>query len=296
MVAEIARGHHTVPRFYLNGFADEDHRIGVVRLPGDTRYQQSSTKVSVVNDFYNVNAAVEQDVIEQFIADEIEAPAAAVFRKVLADQVWPLDTNDRTILSTFFGLQHRRGPNQRRMLNEIANAVAREGSLDTQNTAKPDESELFKLAHIRSMLDIEKYGGYYFGRSWMLVRFNRKRLLTCDTPVILLPHPDAPADATVGIGTAWAILFPLSRITGLMMFQHLTGEPHDVVSGHFDTIAEGSTYLAEQFNAATIRNARECIFHHPDDASLVPAELPEQRYDELSTSDPPREPVQTEQG
>jgi hypothetical protein len=44
-----------------------------------------------------------------------------------------------------------------------------------------------------------------------LVRFNRKRLLTCDTPLILLPHPDAAADATVGIGTAWAILFPLSR-------------------------------------------------------------------------------------
>jgi hypothetical protein len=87
----------------------------------------------------------------------------------------------------------------------------------------------------------------------------------------------------------------VSRITGLMMFQHLTGEPHYVVSGHFDATAEGSTHLAEQFNAATIRNARECIFHHPDDASLVPAELPEPRYDELSTSDPPREPVQTEQ-
>ena len=36
----VARRHHTVPRFYLRGFAEAE-RIATVRLPGDQRFTQS---------------------------------------------------------------------------------------------------------------------------------------------------------------------------------------------------------------------------------------------------------------
>ena len=42
LMAQIARGHHTVPRFYLDRFANDGQQIGVVRLPGDIRYGRST--------------------------------------------------------------------------------------------------------------------------------------------------------------------------------------------------------------------------------------------------------------
>jgi hypothetical protein len=37
-VTEVAKLHHTVPQFYLSGFATDSKRITTVRLPGDKRY------------------------------------------------------------------------------------------------------------------------------------------------------------------------------------------------------------------------------------------------------------------
>jgi hypothetical protein len=281
-----------VPKFYLDGFADGDEKnkkIGVVRLADGTRYPQSTAKVSVINDFYNIDGAAPRDVIEKLIG-EIEAGAAPVFRKVRVDGVWPLGSNDRSILATFFGLQNLRGPKRRRAFGEIAEAIANAlGQDGLADTSVDVQANVLKHAHIASMLDVRAYAPYYFGRSWALVRFNRKHLLTCDTPVSLLPNPATP-DALVGIGTAWAILFPMSRTAGLVMYENLADHPQEVASGQTDSTPQGSTYLAELFNDATIYNARECIFHHLGDASLIPAELPEPRAVELSTDHPDPEP------
>jgi hypothetical protein len=284
-MAQIARGHHTVPRFYLDRFTNDDQQIGVARLPGDIRYRQSTSDVSVVKDFYNIDDRADPNAIENLIA-EIEGDAAAVFRKVLDDHDWPLDDNDRSILATFFGLQRVRGPHQRQLFSEIAEAIAsaldHEGDSDA-GTGETDQANEIKHAHISSMVDVMAYAPFYFGRSWALIRFSRNRLLTGDAPVSLLPNPATP-NAAVGIGNAWAILFPMSHTTGLMMFQILASEKQT------DTTAEGSTYLAGVFNDATINNARERIFYHPDDASMIPSELPAPRAIELSTDHPEPKP------
>jgi Protein of unknown function (DUF4238) len=80
-VAQVSRANHTVPQFYLRGFAKQIRDkafVGVVRRPGNVRYPQNIAKVSVINDFYTVNGAAQRDVIEKLIADEVEAPAAEV--------------------------------------------------------------------------------------------------------------------------------------------------------------------------------------------------------------------------
>jgi hypothetical protein len=279
-VAQISRGHHTVPKFYLDGFADDDQKIGVVRLSGNTRYPQSTKDVSVITDFYNIDDRADPNAVEKLVSG-IEGDAAGVFRRVLVDGYWPLDDNERSILATFFGLQNVRGPNKRQAFGEIAAAIATAlGHEELANsTPANDRASEVKHVHIASMLDIEGYAPSYFGRSWVLVRFNRKHLLTCDTPVSLLPNPATP-HAAVGIGNAWAILFPMCRTVGMIMFQVLPGEQRT------DVTADGSTYLAGVFNDAAINNARQCVFHHPEDASLIPSELPELRSAEVSTDHP----------
>ena len=285
-MAQVKRGHHTVPQFYLDAFANDDHHLGVVRLSSEKKFQQSTRDATVLRDFYNIDSRADPNAIENLIS-EIEGGAAAVFRKVIVDQDWPLDSNERAILATFFGLQRVRGPNERQLVDEIAKVIASEmeSAADTDTSTAADTDQLTpKVAHIKSMLDIQQYAPYYFARTWRLVRFDRKRLLTCDAPVSLLPYPEAPADGPVGIGTAWLILFPMSRTVGIIMSANMIDQPAAVASGQTDVTMQGSAYLADLFNEATISNARESIFHHPDDESLIPAELPARRDKELDTS------------
>jgi hypothetical protein len=160
------------------------------------------------------------------------------------------------------------------LFSEIAEAIA--SALDHQGdayagTGETDQANEIKHAHISAMVDVMAYAPSYFGRSWALIRFSRKRLLTGDAPLSLLPNPATP-NAGVGIGNAWAILFPMSHTT-----------------------ADGSTHLAGVFNGATINNARERIFYHPDDASMIPSELPAPRAVELSTHHPEPKPDDDEE-
>lgn len=239
----------------------------------------------MVKDFYRVELRGEPNAVEDLIS-EVEGAAATVFRQVIVDGVWPLDSNERAILATFFGLQKVRGPSQRRLCDEISSQISHAFTLEAPADAavvRHGDQLTAKDAHIGSMLDIQKYGPYYYGRTWRLVRFNRKRLLTCDAPVSLLRAPETAVDAPIGIGTAWVILFPMSRTVGLIMSANMIDGPTAVASGETDVTMQGSTYLANLLNDATISNARESIFYHPDDECLIPAQLPAPRDRELDT-------------
>ena len=56
----VARRHHTVPRFYLRGFAEQE-RIMTVRLPGDQRFAQSINDASAAKDFYAISGHEDGD-------------------------------------------------------------------------------------------------------------------------------------------------------------------------------------------------------------------------------------------
>jgi hypothetical protein len=293
-VARVKRGHHTVPRFYLDGFANDNQQLGVARLSAKKRFQGSTGDATVVKDFYNIDSRTDPNAVEDLLAD-IEGDTAAVFRKVLVELRWPLDSNDRAIIATFLALQRTRTPSHREMFDKLR-AIVAEIAKGTGVVAPAEIDQMnTKDVHILSMLDIEKYAPYYFGKTWWLVQFRRKRLLTCDSPVGLLPHPDAPADAGLGIGTAWMMLFPMSPTVGLaMVTPDADDQPIRVAHGLTDIIVDGSTYLAKLFNMTVIDNARDSIFHHPDDGDLVPAPLPEPGITQLQTSVGPPEPLNSQ--
>lgn len=235
----IKRGHHTVPRFYLNGFASEVHQLGAARLSSKKRFRLSTSDASVMRDFYNIASHAAPNAVEDLLSD-IEGYAAAVFRIVLDDRLWPLRADERAILSTFLALQRTRTPSHRRMVEEIREITTRAlksmGRDDIVLPAELDEMDA-KAVHIQAMLNMEEHAPYFFARRWQLVRFSRKRLLTSDTPAGLLPDPDGPPDAGLGVGSAWIILFPMSP--GLMMVAPDYGvRADDVAHGRTDAILE----------------------------------------------------------
>jgi hypothetical protein len=58
---------------------------------------------------------------------------------------------------------------------------------------------------------------YFIGRPWVLIRFGRRSLVACDTPIALIPGRDVGPFSGVGVGNAEAITFPLTRKMGLVL-------------------------------------------------------------------------------
>lgn len=101
----------------------------------------------------------------------------------------------------------------------------------------------------------------------------------------------------VGVGTAWGITVPLTREVGLLLshpgpvFEEAVDQQQqnpeqvaeDIVAGRHDHEQTGSTKWAYLFNSHTIANARNWVFHHPDDAKLVPDDLPGPRVREVES-------------
>jgi hypothetical protein len=112
-MAQVTKLHHTVPQFYLRGFADENGKITTVALPGTRRYTTPTKGTGAANHFYAIEGHPDgKDAFEKSLA-VIEADAAVVFRTV-ASGTWPLTPEDRAILACFIALQAVRGPNHRR--------------------------------------------------------------------------------------------------------------------------------------------------------------------------------------
>jgi Protein of unknown function (DUF4238) len=304
----LARRHHTVPKFYLRGFA-RDEQIATVGLPGNRRFVQSIGDAAVGKDFYSVEGHEDGDDFIEKALSEIEGAAAAVFKVIAAGQ-WPLSPEDRTTLGFYVALQAARVPVRRRTIDHMAaqmmrlqigaggKELLRKQFEEKSGEISDDQLERMwaqatrpegppvqrpKVEHIQQMLETaQTMLKYVVGRPWSLVQFDRRCLITCDSPVGLVPEPNDEPWRGVGYLTAWGITFPLTRKLGLLM-----GSPQAFIDagiavervqhGEADLVRFGTTALEKFFNFSTVATASEWLFHHPDDASFVPAELPDPR-------------------
>lgn len=323
-MADVARKHHTVPHFYLKGFASSSRQIGTVQLAGTRRFLQATRAATTHNDFYAVPGHEEgPDVFEKHLS-RLEADAAAVIRKVTDAAVWPLPQADREVLALFITVQFLRGPEQRRHMEQtvahmtrmeigyggkanVAGWAKRKHGITVseeqaaqiwEQATKPNGPPIRMAAvgHINQMLElVPQFVRYFEFRPWQLIKFSKRSLLTCDTPISLVPHMTQPAaDESLqpfeptGLLNAWGITFPLSRKVGLLMANpdeligHVSAQ--EVATGALDIQQDASTAMARLFNDSTIGNARRWIFHHPDDAHVVPKVLPDPTTDEVHVS------------
>ena len=110
--------------------------------------------------------------------------------------------------------------------------------------------------------------GIFFNRGWTIIRFTRKMLATCDTPVMLVRHPSSDPNRGVGLATAGAILLPLdsdsrnrpTRSVPSSRVALMMGSPESP-----DFQNPGTTALAWDNNQRTANAARRAVYHHPDD-------------------------------
>lgn len=303
-----AKLHHTVPQFYLRGFATDIERITTVRLPGDKRYTSRIRNTAATNRFYSIDGHPDgADVFEKALS-QLEGDAASVIRAIDGG-TWPLSEEQREILTTFMAVQHLRGPDHRRTIEYLAAQMTR---LQVQVTGRDnvkqwvekrygvevddDEAEtlwqqatqpsgppitIAPIAHIEQIID--GAGGllpYIVSRPWKLVRFKRRSLITCDSPVALVPDPNEEPWRGVGFAMAWGITFPLTRKLGLIMS---SVEPliefdypvQKVRAGDMDTVEAGTTATEKFINESTVGSASEFVYHHPDDEAFLPSPLPD---------------------
>ncbi|WP_077487837.1 DUF4238 domain-containing protein [Sinomonas mesophila] len=312
----VSKRHHTVPKFYLNGFgsADNTPQLGAVRLSDAKRLVIPTTHATVRTNFYALPGHPEgADVFEKELS-RMEGDASAIIRKAVTG-TWPLPREDREILGTFLALQFRRGPDARMLMDQmygkaLSQVISQMGVDGVRATlaqsgkhvgddvldrlvqqASESEGLTMKTApaeHILHILElVPRLVPYFIGRPWILIRFNRRKLLTCDTPVALVRDLKLDGVFTgVGVATAWGISLPLARDVGLLLgnpqplFEEAAGQTaltelwDQIVAGGHDREMAGTTKMARLLNSHTIANARNWVFHHPDDAGLVPGEFP----------------------
>ncbi len=186
-------------------------------------------------------------------------------------------------IARWTALQYLRVPWVRRLGREIAEGFSgagvpvRTGSGEQVAVKMP--ADLVKeltgsRLHLELINDLlPAVTGMLCERNWILTFYQRKRLATSDTPVILRPAAEHPASMGVGIGNAGEVHVPLDRRVALSMGDGSTG----------DARVPGVTKTAIYLNHAMARNARKYLFHHPEDDPLRRLHLPGPRMRELAS-------------
>lgn len=302
----ISRRHHTVPKFYLRGFA-EGETVLTIALPGDRRFKQSVNDASVETNFYALPGhEAGDDVFEKAMSD-VEAAAGSVMQKI-GSGTWPLKKPDRSTLAYYIALQAARTQSQRRTSDSMAAQIMRlkiglggqakfrervksqvgelsEGQIDELwNQSVRPEGPPVRISNARFVEQIRSIAvdlvPYLAGRPWTLIRFDRRSLVTSDAPVGLVQQPDADPWDGVGYLTAWGITMPLTRKLGLVMGDPMPFADRITVDrvqrGELDTIMPvGSVQMERFLNEQTISHASKWIYLHPADERFIPDELPE---------------------
>nr|WP_228498547.1 DUF4238 domain-containing protein [Plantibacter sp. VKM Ac-2876] len=283
--------HHTVPRFYLDGFADGD-MLHAVNVRDGTEHKSNVLNATVESHFYTASHhPTDPDAFEASLS-VAEGTAAGILRSI-SERNWPLSVSDRSALAQFATLQVLRVQGQRRQMHDALGSILRElaakdpaefdrvvslpGAPEGVDFASGEVPALVSSAvHIQQItMLIPELVGHLLHRHWALVRFDEPSLITSDEPLTPIPNPQENHNEALGLENSWALLFPLARDLALVMFRSpldLPGTPvgQRIVEGGFDYVRHGDLALRDVFNANTVMHAFRFVFLHPDDVHLVP--------------------------
>ncbi|HRN29426.1 MAG TPA: DUF4238 domain-containing protein [Terrimesophilobacter sp.] len=311
MADPVAKRHHTVPKFYLRGFADENDQIATVPLSGEKPFTRSITKTATENHFYSLPGHPDGDDAFEKALSQLEGATARIIEEIKRG-VWPLSPADRFTLGEFIAMQVARSPVQRRNSEQLAADMARMeiglgGKENVKGWAKrkwgrdltdQEAEQVWKqatqpdgppitLARPDLIEHMAKVAGgltkYIVGRPWLLLRFDRRSLITSDDPVGLAAHPEDEDAAWMGTGfmTAWGITFPLTRKLGLVASDPMAVAdlvPVEVLhAGEGDRVEFGTTAYEKFITQHTAGGASLWLYRHPDDEKFVPHPLPNPR-------------------
>lgn len=305
-MAKRTKRQHTVSKFYLRGFANDTGTVMRYDLAERKAVPLSLNDASVVKDFYSVTLpdGSLSDVFEKLFAD-IEGDASAALEAVLAGD-WQLRDEARQGLATWCALQYLRSEQIRAQQTHIAGEMIRllvgvSGKEALRRKIQRAEGRSVGDEELdREWTDLTKEGGpdiqpnveqhidtimslvpgtaaYFHDSHWTVVRFQRRPLVTADSPVTLHAEEDHPPYMGVGIFNAGLFAVPLSRRTVMTIQPRYRLEEYDwerrlglSVDQVPDFEMPGTTKQAWSYNQAAVFGARRFIYHHPDDAPLGP--------------------------
>ena len=266
-------GNHYLPRYYLDGFTSPDTNRLWVYVKGEGRKFQSQPK-SVANetDFYSPE-------IESALANEIEAPANAVLKKI-RERV-EISPDEKRSLAVYIMTLWKRVPRGLERFNEMAPQIA-ENRLSRFNDEiaesihlNPNREDLLRdwqrrgeatLKDIRESppkdiweqtLDPRKTPrsiDVLSKMAWQFLVHDKKPVfLTCDNPVFFFSE--------MGIGNPKSELtFPI----GSNLILHANWEP--VPRAQFRLASDTEI---KQINRRTASNAQNFVFYASDEAWVI---------------------------
>ena len=280
-------GHHTVPRFYLSEFAAAG-RLRAIDVESGRAFGVNVRDATTENHFYTLAQHQTPGVFERQLGS-IETDTAPIIARVL-DGGWPLSSSDRATLAGYMAVQILRGPDHRRQLHTyvqgllhrlsmsdhekfetIADLPSAPEALDGSEPLVGASIHADQIARLQRRLTLS-----FAERPWDLVSFGTAALITSDAPVSPVGDPRADPNTGVTVENAYAMLLPLARDRGLLLgsLRHLVRVPGAVelaTSGELDQVTAGDRGHQDLFNRNAVMYAHRHVFHHPDDAHLVPA-------------------------
>lgn len=109
MGLNIKKKHHYLPEFYLKVFCNAGGKIWTYKKESPLNpFSNTPSETAIINKLYNLENDLDINMIENFLSDNIEAPAAFPFKKLLKKS-FP-DPTEKMILSIFLGTLIARTP------------------------------------------------------------------------------------------------------------------------------------------------------------------------------------------
>jgi hypothetical protein len=159
--------HHYIPQHYLKGFTDspDSPYIWVYEKGSRQPFRAPAKAIAFENHFYTFTAddgTRDSNAIENFLADEIESPAAPILIKVRDRQM--ISETEKETLARYLVVLLKRVPMQRQRLEQqivpkvLASLMEQTyQAIDTAITEHPEHAERLEVRKAEAQRVFEKY-------------------------------------------------------------------------------------------------------------------------------------------
>lgn len=272
--------HHYVPQFYLRRFANQKNQLRAFRRSTREMSRIGVRQAASEIGFYDVKESEDysKEFVEELLGQKVENFAALAFQRL--DETWPPSEEDRVWLALFMAVQIVRTPEQRFMMNEIADLATKlqikgvrlgDGpAIDPLPVASEElESMVFPASPEfawGSALEMAatKMAPMLAGEFvWHLFESDKRVLATSDRPVMYWVNEPDPLRG-VGLGTADDVYMPVDsrKMLGLTRDRRLESSKLSLPRA-----------IARQMNRYLLAYSYEWVYHDPRVRLFTPADL-----------------------
>lgn len=207
---QVGARHHTVPAFYIRGFANPQGQVWVRDRRRPEPGLSKSTDLAVKNFYTFTNVDGDADGRIEQLLEKVESAAAPALDRLCSAVTWnaPLSDADRNSIATFVAFQMARGQRKRREVEVQADLLTRLQAInppgDLTRRARTEYREQQELwqeqevlpdpsEHLRILGNVaQQLYSHLVTRPIAAFTLTDGALLSCDEPVLLVQPAGAP--------------------------------------------------------------------------------------------------------